>query len=367
MPVTPDSRPVTAASETVAPPSDNWTLSPGGFIQPGFRLREQTAGAPDETDGFRLFRARLTATGAGHVGPLEVSAYVEAELQPSFSLFDAYVTFARALPHNLLVSVDAGQMRVPISRQQLISDTRRSFVESAQITSIAPDRDIGAKLTVAMPHARLIVGSFNGEGRDQGQNINNSFFTAGRVEVTPIGEQAPYAESGFAGTFLSFAVSLGYDKLTPGAYHEDQTFFGYDVSGAWHGLSGEFEYLQVAHHFADPSGGVALQSDYRANGFVAQVAYLLPIVIGPRHGRFEIGARIEEIDRNDVTPIIQIGDPNQSERIYTAVVSYYLKQHLAKLQLAAYHFQEIEDRTATGQNASYPNDELLLQLTYRVE
>jgi hypothetical protein len=258
-------------------------------------------------------------------------------------------------------------MRVPISRQQLISDTRRSFVESAELTSIAPDRDLGARVTVAMPHARLMVGSFNGEGRDQGQNINNSFFTAGRLEITPIGEQAPYAESAFTSPFLSFGLSLGYDKLTPGAYHEDQTFFGYDVSGAWKGLSGSFEYLQVAHHFADPSGGVTLQSDYRANGFVAQLAYLLPIEVGTVAARVEIGARIEEIDRNDVTPIIQIGDPNQSERIYTAVVSYYLKQHRAKLQLAAYHFTEVEDRTATGQNASYPNDELLMQLTYRVE
>ena len=328
-------------------------------------MRQNAPAAPDQNDGFRLVRARLTATGAGRVGSLDVGAYVEAELQPSFSLFDAYVTLSHALPHQLVVSVDAGQMRVPISRQQLLSDTRLSFVNKAQIGSIAPDRDLGARLTLAMPHVRLMAGSFNGEGRDQGQNINESYLHAGRLEITPIGEQAPYAESAFGASWLSFGASVGYDKLTPGAYHENETFLGVDVSGAWRGLSGTFEYLQVKHAFQDASGSVMLQPNYRANGFVAQAAYLLPLALSV--GRLELGARVEEIDRNDVTPISQIGDPNQSVRAYAAVVSYYLREHRAKLQLEGTHFTEIEDKTSTGQSAAYANDQLLLQLTYRVE
>jgi hypothetical protein len=62
-----------------------------------------------------------------------------------------------------------------------------------------------------------------------------------------------------------------------------------------------------------------------------------------------------------------IGDPNQSERIFTAVVSYYLRQHQIKAQLAASKFQDIENKTATGADATYPHDQLLLQITYRVE
>ena len=68
-----------------------------------------------------------------------------------------------------------------------------------------------------------------------------------------------------------------------------------------------------------------------------------------------------------MTPISQIGDPNQSVRAYAAVVSYYLREHRAKLQLEGTHFTEIEDKTSTGQSAAYANDQLLLQLTYRVE
>ncbi len=348
--------------------SDDWTFRPGGFVQPEFRTRENAPGAPDDTDGFRLVRARFTGTSTGHLGTLSIGAYVEAELQPSFSLFDAYVSIAQPLADKITLGVDAGQMRVPISRQQLLSDTRLSFVDKAQLGSIAPDRDLGARVTFTAPHVRVMAGSFDGEGRDQGQNINESYLHAARVEVTPIGEQAPYAESAFAGTWLSVGGSVGYDKLTPGAFFENETFLGGDISGAWHGLSGTFEYLQVKHHFDHATGGVTLQPDFRANGFVAQLAYLLPFSLAPAcGGRLEVGARVEEIDRNDQTAIGQIGDPNQSERIYSAVVSYYLRQHRAKVQLEASHFQEIEDRTATGQPASYPNDQLLLQLTYRIE
>jgi len=357
----------TPAPSSPVPP-DDWTLRPGAFIQPQFRMRQNAPGAPNDTDGFRFARARLTALGGGHVGTLQIGGYVEAELQPSFSLFDAYVTVSQALPHDATVTVDAGQMRVPISRQQLMSDTRLSFVDKAQLATIAPDRDLGARVTLAMPHARLIAGSFNGEGRDQGQNINESFLTAGRLEITPLGEQAPYAESAFTTPWLSLAVSAGYDKLTPGSFHENETFLGADLSGAWRGLSGTVEYLEVRHHFADAAGGVMLQPDFKANGWVAQLAYLLPMAIAPAHAaRVELGARVEAIDRNDTTPIIQIGAPEQSVLAYTAVVSYYLRRHTAKLQLAATHFTELEDRTATGANAAYANDQLLLQLTYRIE
>ena len=59
--------------------------------------------------------------------------------------------------------------------------------------------------------------------------------------------------------------------------------------------------------------------------------------------------------------------PNQSVRAFTAVASLYLRQHQMKVQLAATHFTEIEDQTVTGANATYPDDQLLLQVTYRVE
>ncbi len=341
----------------------------GGFIQPQYRVRQDAPGAPNDTNGFRLARARFTATGSGKLGNIDLSSYVEAELQPSFSLYDAYVTARRALPDQGEIAIDLGQTRTPISMQQLISDTRRSFVEAAQIQTIAPDRDLGLRLWFTPPKAkwiRLIAGAFNGEGRNQVQNINESLFYAGRLEFTPFGK-VTYAESAFAGNWLSAAISAGYNKLTPGMYHENDKYLGYDISGAWDGLSGSYEYLQVQHDYQGDAANFPGPT-YLSNGWVAQVAYLLPMRLPPfRKSRLELGFRVEEIDRNNAVPITMIGDPNQSSREYTAVVSYYLREHTMKLQIAASHFTEVENHTATGADATYPNDQILAQLTYRVE
>jgi hypothetical protein len=354
-------------SQSRTPDTEPWTFRPGGFIQEQFRTKENSVVQNDQ-DGFRLARARLTASGAGQIGGFQLSSYFEMELQPQFSLYDAYASISKPLPNNGVLTLDVGQMRVPISRQQLISDTRRAFVEAAEIQSIAPDRDLGMKLWYVpsqLHMVRLIGGVFNGEGRNQIQNINERYLWAGRIEVTPIGDVQPYAESAFAGNWLSFAFNAGHNVLTPGVYEEKQITWGYDVSGCWHGLSGSFEYLQVNHYYeGDPTKFPG--KDYHANGFDAQLNYMLPLKLY-RDTRLEIGARVEEIDRDDTDPIEMAGDPNQSLRIYTAVISYYLRQHQMKIQIAGYHVTEIENRTATGADATYPDDQILVQVTYRAE
>jgi hypothetical protein len=357
----------TDVSQSRTPDAEPWSLRPGFFVQEQYRTKQNSVVQNDQ-DGFRLARARVTATGAGQVGDFQLSSYFEAEMQPQFSLYDAYVSISKPLPNNGVLTLDLGQMRVPISRQQLISDTRRAWVDAAQIQSIAPDRDLGMKLWYVpsqLHMVRVIGGIFNGEGRNQVQNINERYFWAGRIEVTPLGDVQPYAESAFAGNWLSFAFNAGHNVLTPGVYEEKQITWGYDVSGCWHGLSGSFEYLQVNHYYeGNPS--MFPGKDYHANGFVAQLNYMLPIRLY-RDTRLEIGARVEEIDRDDTDPIEMAGDPNQSQRIYTGVISYYLRQHQMKIQVAGYHYTQIENKTATGMDATYPEDQILAQVTYRVE
>ena len=124
----------------------------GGYFQPQYRLRQDSPAQFDQ-DGFRFARARLIGVGQTRAGNLELSATFEAELQPTFALADGYVSVARALPHGGRLSLDAGQMRVPVSRQNLLSDSRLSFVDKAQLASIAPDRDLGTRLTVRAAEA----------------------------------------------------------------------------------------------------------------------------------------------------------------------------------------------------------------------
>ncbi|MCW5809231.1 MAG: hypothetical protein KIT31_43155, partial [Deltaproteobacteria bacterium] len=345
------------------------SIALGGFLQPQFRLRQDSP-VQGDTPGFRFARARLTALAQTRSGNLDVSAYIEGELQPNFVLFDAFATLGRRLPAGGRIEVDVGQMRVPISRQQMLSDKKVAFVDKAQITSIAPDRDIGARVNLAIPkleYVRVMGGIYNGEQKNQVENINDKFLYAARVEVSPIGRDRPLSESVFDGKFLTVSASYGHNVLASGANDEKLRYYGFDVSGAYRGLSGSFEFLEVFHDF---SGGnpAFLPPSYKSNGFNAQLNYMLPVRLPPyRQARLELGARVEEIDRNDTVPIAQPGDPNQSVREITGVATFYLRGHALKAQLAASHFQEIETRTAVGQDATYANDQLLLQLTYVME
>lgn len=356
--------------ETSSSPEAPWTFRPGGFLQPEFRENEYSPTTGYE-NGFRFARARFTGTASGRAGDLELSAYFEAELQPSFSLYDAYMTVRKPLADQGYVMVDFGQTRLPISRQQMMSDTRLSFVDKAQINTIAPDRDLGTRVWLKPPKVkwvRVIGGVFNGEGRNQVQNIDQHYFYAGRVEITPFGGEMPLAESAFNGDWFTIGASLGRNVLASTDYNEDQLYAGYDISGSWHGVSASFEYLQVNHSFDLTNSTSTAPENYHANGFMAQLTYLLPWKLPPvGRSRFEIGARVEEIDRNDAYPITMPGDPNQSEREYTLVLSYYIRKHNLKAQLAANHYTEIENQTVTGADATFRHDQLLLQVTYRVE
>jgi hypothetical protein len=349
------------------PPS---SVAFGGFLQPQYRGRQ------DVNNGFRIARARLSGVAQTRAGNLELSTSFEAEMRPQFTLQDAYATVARtfrvgdgALPGRL--ALDGGQMRVPVSRQNMLSDSRLSFAEKAQLATIAPDRDVGLRLTAAPPvlPIKVFAGVFNGEGKNQVENLNAKYLYTARVEVSPWGRDNALAESAFAGNQLTLGLSYGHNNLSSiPSGRELVTYLGADVFGAYKGLSASFEYLQAKHAYEATGPGAALPASYKARGWVAQAAYLLPVRLAPlEQARLELGARVEQIDRNDAVQIMAAGDPEQKLRIFTGVVSYYLRMHSLKVQLAASHVQELEDRTATGASATYDNDQLLVQVTYRLE
>jgi hypothetical protein len=213
------------------------SVAVGGYLQPQFRARQNSPVQADQ-DGFRFARARLILQGATRAGNLELSAYIEAELQPTFGLQDAYGTLARTIPQRRglpgRIALDAGQMRVPISRQNMLSDSRLSFIDKAQIATIAPERDLGARLTIAPPKlpVRLIGGVFNGEGRNQIENINESYLYTGRVELSPFGRDLPLAESAFGGKLLTVGASYGHNRLARGNGDERRTYLGIDAAAA---------------------------------------------------------------------------------------------------------------------------------------
>ncbi len=184
----------------------------------------------------------------------------------------------------------------------------------------------------------------------------------GRLELKPIGWDAPLEESAFGKPFVAIGASVARNVVESGDGNETDIYLGGDVAGAWHGLSGAAEYVWVRHDFVAGSA----QPDYHANGLAVQAAYLLPLP-GRLANRLEVGGRFEEIDRNDAVPIVQPGDPNQSLRYLTGALNYYHWQHALKLQLLASHIVEIEETDRNSNSATYANDQLLLQATFRME
>jgi hypothetical protein len=284
---------------------------------------------------------------------------------------DAFASISRKLPDKGRITLDGGQMRVPISRQNMLSDSRLSFIDKGAVATIAPGRDLGGRLSVVVPKVPMIKvwgGAFNGEGINQVENINQRYLWVGRVEVTPWGKEKGLAESTFGGDFITLAGSFGSNILDSGDRTEHIKYYGFDIAGSWKGISGTFEYLLADHDYRKSGDQSTLPPDFKANGWVAQLAYMLPMGLPPhRQARFEIGARVEEIDRNDAVPIAKPGDPEQSLRIMTGVLSYYLRGHSLKAQLAVSHLTEIEDEDVLMRDAAIDNDQVLLQVTYRLE
>ncbi|MBK9030707.1 MAG: hypothetical protein IPL61_05105 [Myxococcales bacterium] len=340
-----------------------FTLHGGGYLQPQLRVRQDDPVAPFDEDGFRVRRARVIAGATRELDRVKVEVAAEAELTPDFRLLDASVAASSCLINGGGWRLEAGQFKVPVSRQALLSDSRLGFVDKPELASLAPDRQLGAMATVIVPNApmaRVSAGLWNGEGVNQGGNVDQHFLYAGRFELRVLGRDVALAESALGGRFAWLGASAARQRQDAGDGLEDQTTLGADVAVAVAGASGTFEYLQVEHAFVNAS-----RPDYRANGVVVQAAYLLPRWGLP--GRIELAARWEEIDRNDAVPIVRRGDPDQSLRSYTAGATWYLDGHDLKVQATASSIQEVEDQDALGRDARYANDTLLVQVTARID
>ncbi|MBK9069966.1 MAG: hypothetical protein IPL79_03015 [Myxococcales bacterium] len=333
----------------------------GFYAHARYRWVQNDPDSVSDENGFALSRVRPNWQAEREISPGVIArARLEGELMPQFGLVDAFM----GVVIDGRYSLDVGQQRAPVSRRGLTSESSLAFPEQAALAQLAPGRQIGALLRARDPFTdwvTLSLGVFNGEGRNQTQNIDEKYLFAGRLAITPLGTDR-YAESAFGGDFVTLAVSAATNSLEVSANREEVVTLGVDLAGSYGGFSGAIEYLQAEHSFED---SVAIPN-YRANGFSAQVNYLLP-PIGGVPGRLEIGARVDEIDENDTIGIDQPGDENQSLRAYSGVVSHYFAKHDLKVSMSYAHIVEVEDVDRNGNDATFGNDQFLLQMTYRGE
>jgi len=330
----------------------------GFYLQPQIKVR-QNSDVPDDEDGFAVRRFRLLVSSGRNVGCWRVDARSEIEAYPTFSPQDAYLVLAGPIPGGKL-TFQLGQFKTPFSRQVLVSDSRLQFVDKAQVTSLAPERQVGVAATAKLPMSEVSFGVFNGDGKNVADAQDENYMYVGRVTLRPFGQDATLMETAFQGLQLEVSGSLAYNKRDRGDSDQTAKYYGIDGFAAYEGASLAAEYLEVRNTFSTG----APDKPFKGNGFYVQGGYLLPIP-GWAWRRFELSARLEEVDRNDTVAIPQVGHPDQSLRYYTLGASYYHARHDLKVQLQASHIREIEDLTSNGVDAKFANDTVILQVTYR--
>ncbi|MCU1276597.1 MAG: Phosphate-selective porin [bacterium] len=345
-----------------------WDVSLGGLAQPQLRWEQQDPNVTEtnpRNSGFALHRARLIAAGSVRGYSILWEARVEMEMVPSFQLLDAWLSGSADLPGRGHWRITAGQHFAPFSRQTILPANTLQMNEFAQLVSLTPGRQLGVSATLEVPYApsvMLSAGIFNGKGINIVENLDQNLMYVGRIAYRPIGQRAPLLESALGPDAVWVAADVSYTKKRQGDFNEFDLLLGADAFFSWKGLSAYVEYLWGNITY---SAGAPKQS-FHEQGFNAQAGYLLPIP-GRLFRRFEVAFRFEAVAPNQTVPITGPGDPTQARAAYVAGINYFHRGHNLKLQLNYSHNQELDDIDVAGRKASYDNDSVVLQLTYRLE
>ncbi|MBS1526689.1 MAG: hypothetical protein JST19_13615 [Bacteroidetes bacterium] len=228
-------------------------LQISGLVQARYQDFQQTS----VNNAFDLHRARLDAKG----NITDNWSYeVYTEFAASTKLLDAYTAYK----FGDFLKVSAGQFKVPLSYESLVSDSQLDFIDRSQtvealagrskdIIGNQNGRDIGLQINGSFAKLNdhylfdYILGVFNGAGYNVTTDNNNYKDFAGRLVIHPIralsfggslyeGEDVPAATTkvpnpgsqvrhryGFDGQFVSGPFSVGAEYLhgTDGAINRD--------------------------------------------------------------------------------------------------------------------------------------------------
>ncbi|WAS98341.1 porin [Nannocystis punicea] len=241
------------------------------YIQFGFSPRDMLGGLPDNSPGIRYNPVR------------------DARLEFTY-LRDATVWL--------------GQMKVPFSRQRLISSGNQQFVDRSSVNEeFNLDRDLGLQLRSddigGIGRFKYAVGVFMGDGRNVYELTNSGALYVGRVTVMPLGKFEDESEGDLERLKkpgLSLAGAYAYHDDAPGerGVHGARPADGgttdihhatADLMFKWRGLSIESAFHYRKARRRNPGGAVdelgapipvALPRD--GVGWFGQIGYLIPPV-----------------------------------------------------------------------------------------
>lgn len=287
-----------------------FTLAIDNRVQ--FRFTQTDPDVGDSEGSFRVRRYKFKLSG-------KVYDNWQYKLQMNFAgtgdagrdaLEDAYVQYTK----NRMAQFWVGQGKAFFGRQELTSSGKQQFVDrSIANGEFAPGRDIGVGL-IGVNEGKTFeynLGAYNGNGRNETSNDNDSYMYVGRVVLTPFGAFKPEESS------LDYPEN---PRLAIGVSGMMNTFtdMGIDLDESTYGVEAAFKLLgfnTVAEYFTKTSdlvGGGEVDTD----GGYLQIGYLFP------NRTFELAGRyaMVEIDGGEET----------SETGVAA--SYYLSGHRYKVQ-----------------------------------
>lgn len=316
------------------------------YIQLGFSPRDQLAGIPNDNGTIRRTPLR--------------DARLEFDRPRDFTLW-------------------AGQMKVPFSRQRVVSSSSLNLVDrSIANDEFQLDRDVGlqvlSKDVGGLGWLGYNAGVFLGEGRNVYDQSDFGMLYVARVEMTPLGKFEDYSEGDLdrnekpklaIGGAYAFQNKSHYTNGTWGDPPADRGTSDVhnataDVILKWKGLS-----VQSAFHWRQSTnrrnGGavdaetmmpIATALPRDGVGWFAQVGWLVPKIPLEIVGRYGFVRNIRGADRSAIVWRDEVGGG----------LNYYIYGHWLKLQLDYFRLYGADQGPSYASAARHGNDRMRLQL-----
>jgi phosphate-selective porin OprO/OprP len=335
---------------TFTSPDARFQLSLGGRGQFQYQYldKDEVNGPVQDVSVWKIRRFKVYMGGYAFTQDLTYRVQVDlAKSGTAQQLDDAWINYR----FTDAAQIQAGQFKMPFSREELTSDGALQFVDRASaVDFFKPSYDIGAMVQGRAAGGKFAysAGLFNGTGQS-GTRTTNSGAWAARVVFNPFGEMR-YSEADLENTpspLLSLGANYFANTLkrnsnstfldttsstppyagTSGWLGKDATgtaifdntervdvgTYGFDAAFKWRGLFVQGEY------FGGKADGETTGHTVHASGYYGQAGYfLLP-------KKLEVAARYSSVDPNrEKTRDLQVQ--------VTGAVSYYFEGHNLKLQ-----------------------------------
>ena len=338
--------------------SDDTDITTRIRLQPRFDLGDMATGEDkksyeSETDIY-IRRIRLEF-GGQLVQDLKYSLIFEADKNGKFASSSGSPTNEVKIQYanidykfDELFNLRFGKAKLPYSRVSLTSSSKQLTVDRPASTEAAKKLFDDYYQSHLVLHGKASEGIFTynlalGDGWEPNSTIHSGTpattvhksgpLYIARVEISPPGWIEKSQSDAHLGNGKHLTIGADYAaqqgiEYKGNNYEEDRTLTGFDISGHWNAITGQFEYNTWKEEYTDPS-----KSDKEPNGWYVQAGY------------FVQGPNIEPVVRYEIFDQDSNSD-DKEEKTTTLGVNWYGKGHSFKVGMNWAHTEY--DKNASG-------------------